>query len=363
MYDFLIVGSGLFGSTFANMATSRGMKCLVIDKRTHIGGQCYTKDIEGINVHMYGAHIFKTNDCKIWEYVNKFAEFNRFTNTVLAKSGDKFFNLPFNMNTINEVFGVYDPSEAKRIIEKDTPKLGREPINLEEKAIQLVGNTLYKLFIKEYTEKQWGKSCSELPASILNGFPMRYTFNNNYYDSKYQGCPIGGYTQIFEKMLSKCDVVCDCDFFENRKLFKKISKTIIFTGKIDQYYDYRFGKLDYRSLEFEHKVLDKDNHQGVAVVNYCNNDVKFTRCIEHKHFCNDVSTKTIVTYEYPAKYDGNNEAYYPIEDDRNMFMYKKYRKFAEHDNKVYFGGRLGRYTYNDMAKSIADALKLAEIIL
>ena len=358
-YDYLIVGSGLFGSIFAYEASKRGKKCLVIEKRSHIGGNIYTEKIEDINVHKYGAHIFHTSNKETWDYINKFAEFNRYTNSPIAIYKDEVYNLPFNMNTFNKLWGAKTPKEAKDIIESQIEESKtNSPKNLEEQALSLVGKDIYEKLIKGYTQKQWGKACTELPAFIIKRLPVRFTYDNNYFNDLYQGIPIGGYTQIIEKMLENIDVKINCDFFENKDELMENCEKIIFTGMIDQYYNYCYGSLEYRSLKFEDEILDLKNYQGNAVVNYTDYEVLYTRIIEHKHFEFDTqSSKTIITKEYPKGWSIGDEPYYPINDEKNNLLYNKYKKLSEEDNKVIFGGRLGQYKYFDMNLVIEEALK------
>ncbi|MGG3739462.1 UDP-galactopyranose mutase [Aeribacillus pallidus] len=361
MYDYLIVGAGLFGAVFAYEATKRGKKCLVIDKRSHIGGNVYTENVEEINVHKYGAHIFHTNDKKIWDYVNQFAEFNRFTNAPIANYKGEIYNLPFNMNTFNKLWGVITPQEAKQKIEEQKRAAGiTEPKNLEEQAISLVGIDLYEKLIKGYTEKQWGRPATELPKFIIKRLPVRFTYDNNYFNDKYQGIPIGGYTAIIEKMLEKCDIRLNTDFFQNREELEKEAKKIVFTGMIDEFYNYRFGVLEYRSLIFENEILDVDNYQGNAVVNYTDRETPYTRIIEHKHFEFGTQEKTVITKEYPKEWKKGDEPYYPINNERNNELYKKYKELADQEKNVIFGGRLATYKYYDMHQVIASALKKVE---
>lgn len=358
-YDYLIVGSGLFGSIFAYEANKKGKKCLVIDKRSHIGGNIYTENIEGINVHKYGAHIFHTSNREVWEYINRFAEFNRYTNSPVARYKDELYNMPFNMNTFNKLWGVVTPKEAQEKIEEEKRQAGiTEPKNLEEQAISLVGKTIYEKLVKGYTEKQWGQRATELPSFIIKRLPVRFIYDNNYFNDIYQGIPIGGYTQIIEKMLDGIEVKLNCDFFENRKELESISDKIIFTGPIDQYYNYQFGELEYRSLRFETEIIEEQNYQGNAVVNYTEYEVPYTRIIEHKHFEFDVNTpKTVVTREYPDKWILGKEPYYSINNDKNNSLYEKYAELAKNDKKVIFGGRLGQYKYFDMDKVILEAIQ------
>lgn len=356
-YDYLIVGSGLFGAISAYELTKKGYKCLVIEKRNHIGGNCYTEEIEGINVHKYGAHIFHTNDKRIWEYVNDLVEFNRYTNSPVAINNGKLYNLPFNMNTFYQLWGVKTPAEAQVKIAEQTEKYKDiTPKNLEEQALKLVGDDIYNILIKEYTEKQWGVKATELPAFIIKRLPVRLTFDNNYFNDKYQGIPIGGYTKIFEKLLEGIEVRLETDFFENRTEFEQLAEKIIYTGPVDRFFDYRFGKLNYRSLRFENEILDIENYQGNAVVNYTSHEEKFTRIIEHKHFEYGTQPKTYITREYPDTWDESKEAYYPINDDKNTEIYNQYKKEAEALDNVIFGGRLAEYKYYDMHQVIGSAL-------
>ena len=357
MYDYLIVGSGLFGSIFAHEAKKLGKTCLVIDKRNHIGGNIYTKNIEGINVHMYGAHIFHTNNKNVWDYINQFAEFNRYTNSPIARYKDEIYNLPFNMNTFNKLWGVVTPEEARRKIDEELRDVNiDEPKNLEEQAIKLVGKTIYKKLIKGYTEKQWGMKATELPNFIIKRLPVRFTYDNNYFDSEYQGIPKDGYTKIIEKLLEGITLILNCDYFEHKEKLDKMANKIIFTGQIDAYYNYCFGELQYRSLMFETEILDIENYQGNAVVNYTDYEVPYTRIIEHKHFEFGNQSKTIISKEYSDAWNKEKEPYYPINNDINNALYKKYKSLADKDKKVIFGGRLGQYKYYDMDKVIEEAL-------
>ena len=356
-YDYLIVGSGLFGSIFAHEATKKGKKCLVIDKRNHIGGNIYTEEIEGINVHKYGAHIFHTSNKEVWDYIQSFAEFNRYTNSPVAKYKDELYNMPFNMNTFNKMWGVVTPEEAKEKIEAEKREANiTEPKNLEEQAISLVGKTIYEKLVKGYTQKQWGRACTELPSFIIKRLPVRFIYDNNYFNDLYQGIPIGGYTKIIEKMLEGIEVKLNTDFFENRDEFENIAEKIVFTGPIDKFYNYKFGELEYRSLRFETEVKDTENYQGNAVVNYTEYEIPYTRIIEHKHFEYGTQEKTVITKEYPDKWVQGKEPYYPINNDRNNEIYEKYKELAEKENNVIFGGRLGEYKYYDMHKVIERAL-------
>ena len=361
-YDYLIVGAGLFGSIFAYEAQRKGKKCIVIDKRDHIGGNIYTKNIEGINVHQYGAHIFHTSNNEVWSYINQFTEFNRYTNSPIAIYKNELYNMTFNMNTFNKLWGVITPKEAKDKIEEEKKTAGiTEPKNLEEQAISLVGQTIYEKLVKGYTEKQWGKKATELPNFIIKRLPVRFTYDNNYFNDIHQGIPIGGYTQIIQKMLEGIEVKLNADFFENREYFEDIADKIVFTGMIDKYYNYKYGELEYRSLKFETEILNEDNFQGNAVVNYTEFEVPYTRIIEHKHFEFDVeSPKTVITKEYPDNWTSEKEPYYPVNDDKNNEIYKKYEELAKRDSKVIFGGRLGRYKYYDMDKVIEAVLNLVK---
>ncbi len=379
MYDYLIVGSGLFGSIFAYEANKKGKKCLVIDKRNHVGGNIYTENVDGINVHKYGAHIFHTSNKEVWNYINQFAEFNRYTNSPVARYKDELYNLPFNMNTFSKLWNVKTPEEAKEKIEEEKKEFkekldGREPANLEEQAISLIGKTIYEKLVKGYTEKQWGKRATELPSFIIKRLPVRFIYDNNYFNDTYQGIPMNGYTKIIDKMLEGIEVRLNCDFFDNREQLENIANKIIFTGPIDKYYDYKFGELEYRSLRFETEILDMKNYQGNAVVNYTEYEVPYTRIIEHKHFEYGPSlgkiaegnalNKTIITREYPDKWVQGKEPYYTMNDEKNTSLYNKYRELADKDTKVIFGGRLGQYKYFDMDKVIIEALNCvkAEVV-
>ena len=374
MYDYLVVGSGLYGSIFAYEANKKGKNVLVIEKREHIGGNIYTENRDGINVHKYGAHIFHTSNKEVWEYINQFAEFNRYTNSPVARYKDELYNMPFNMNTFNKLWGVVTPKEAKEKIEQEKKEAGiTEPKNLEEQAISLVGKTIYEKLIKGYTEKQWGQKATELPSFIIKRLPVRFIYDNNYFNNLYQGIPIDGYTKIIEKMLEGIEVRLKCDFFKNKKELENIAEKIIFTGQIDKYYDYRFGELEYRSLRFETEELEEENYQGNAVVNYTEYEVPYTRIIEHKHFEYGASLgklpegkaleKTIITKEYSDTWNKKKEPYYPINNEKNNSLYEKYKKLADNDDKVIFGGRLGQYKYYDMDKVIEEALNLCKKIL
>ena len=356
-FDYLIVGAGLFGSVFAYEATQRGKKCLVIDKRNHIAGNIYTENIEGINVHKYGAHIFHTSDKAIWEYVNRFADFNNFINSPIASYKDELYNLPFNMNTFSKMWGIKTPAEPKAKIAGQIAKLNiGEPQNLEEQALKLVGTDVYEKLIKGYTQKQWGRPCTELPAFIIKRLPLRFTYDNNYFNDRYQGIAIGGYTQIIEKMLAGSDVKTDTDYFEFIKENPDIAEKTVFTGQIDEFFGYRYGALGYRSVRFENEILDTDNYQGDAVVNFTDREVPYTRIIEHKHFEFGKQEKTVISREYSAEWQPGIEPYYPINDEANNALYEKYKALAATRPDVIFGGRLGQYKYYDMDKVIAAAL-------
>lgn len=360
-YDYLIVGAGLFGAVFAYEATKKGKKCLVIDKRDHIAGNIYTKETENINVHQYGAHIFHTSDRKIWDYVNSFADFNNYINSPVAVYKDELYNLPFNMNTFSKMWNIKTPSEAKAIIEKQIEELNiTEPQNLEEQALSLVGTDVYEKLIKGYTEKQWGRNCKELPAFIIKRLPLRFTYDNNYFNDRYQGIPIGGYTKIVEKMLEGSDVLLDTDYFEFIKDNEGIADKVLFTGMIDEYYDFCYGHLEYRTVRFETEVLDCDNYQGNAVVNYTDREVPYTRIIEHKHFEFGKQEKTIISREYSTEWEPGMEPYYPVNNERNNDLFEKYKALADKEEKVIFGGRLGNYKYYDMDKVIIAAIEAVE---
>ncbi|HET1794971.1 TPA: UDP-galactopyranose mutase [Streptococcus pneumoniae] len=360
MYDYLIVGAGLFGAVFAHEAALKGKKVKVIEKRNHIAGNIYTREEEGIQVHQYGAHIFHTSDKEIWEYVNQFAEFNRYTNSPVANYKGEIYNLPFNMNTFNKLWGGVTPAEAQVKIEEQRAILnGKTPENLEEQAISLVGTDIYEKLIKDYTEKQWGKPTTELPAFIIRRLPVRLTYDNNYFNDTYQGIPIGGYTQIVEKMLDheNIDVETNVDFFVNKEQYLKDFPKIVFTGMIDEFFDYKLGELEYRSLRFENETLDMENYQGNAVVNYTDAETPYTRIIEHKHFEFGSQAKTIITKEHSKTWEKGDEPYYPVNNDRNNHLYKSYKKLADEQGNVIFGGRLGHYRYYDMHQVIGAALQ------
>lgn len=358
-YDYLIVGAGLFGSTVANRAKNMGKKVLVIDKRNHIAGNVYTEKLEDINVHKYGAHIFHTDYKDVWEYVNNFVEFNRYTNSPVARIGEEVYNLPFNMNTFSKIWDdVFTPEDALRHINEEKEEITTEPKNLEEQAISLVGRTIYEKLIKGYTEKQWNRDCKELPSFIIKRLPVRLIYDNNYFNDKYQGIPIGGYTKLVEKMLEGIEVKLNTDFFDNIEEYKNIANKIVYTGALDEYFDYSLGKLEYRSLKFKTEVVNTNNFQGNAVVNYTGHEVDYTRVIEHKHFEYGDQPKTVITYEYPADYKEGMEKYYTVNDEKNNKLAEKYRELASKENNVIFGGRLAEYKYYDMDDVIKKALEV-----
>ena len=361
-YDYLIVGAGLWGSVFAHEATKRGKKCLVVDRRNHTGGNTYCENQEGINVHVYGAHIFHTNDKEIWDYVNSFVEFNRYTNSPVANYKGELYNLPFNMNTFYQLWGVRTPAEAQAKIAEQVEEAGiKAPSNLEEQAISLVGTDMYHKLIKGYTEKQWGRKATELPAFIIKRLPVRFTFDNNYFNDRYQGIPIGGYNKLTEGLLAGVEVRLGVDFFKQREELSGLAETLVYTGKIDEYFDFRFGALEYRSLRFDNEVLDTDNYQGNAVVNYTDAETPFTRIIEHKHFEFGTQSKTVITREYPQEWTKGAEPYYPINDDKNSALFKSYKTLADQETNVLFGGRLAEYRYYDMHQVIGSALKRVRV--
>ena len=357
-YDYLIVGAGLYGAVCAREAVNAGKKVLVIDKRPHIAGNVYTQEIEGINVHVYGAHIFHTNNKTVWDYVNRFAEFNRFTNSPVANYHGELYSLPFNMYTFNKMWGVVTPEEAEAKIEEQKRQAGiTEPKNLEEQAISLVGTDIYEKLIKGYTEKQWGRPCRELPAFIIKRLPVRLTFDNNYFNALYQGIPMGGYTKMVENMLSGIEVRLNVDYFDHKAELDALANRVIYTGPIDAYFGYRLGNLEYRSVRFETEVLDKPNFQGNAAVNYTDRETPYTRIIEHKWFEFGNQPKTVISREYSSEWKPGDEPYYPVNDDRNGALYQQYKQLADAEKKVIFGGRLGEYKYYDMDAVIASALE------
>lgn len=364
-YDFLIVGAGLFGATAAHVLTRRGKRCLVIDKRPHIGGNVYTENVNGINVHKYGAHIFHTSNKDVWDFVNSFIEFNRYTNSPVANYKGKLYNLPFNMNTFYQMWGVITPEQAAAKIEEQRRESGIiNPRNLEEQAISLIGKDIYYTHIKDYTEKQWGRKATELPAFIIRRLPVRFTFDNNYFNDKYQGIPIGGYTKLVEKLLGEIKVKLDTDYFENRKYFDSIADKVIYTGEIDRYFDYRFGHLEYRTVSFETELLEGvANYQGNAVVNYTDAETPYTRIIEHKHFEFGNQPDTVISKEYSKEWKPGDEPYYPVNDERNGALYTRYKTLADNQEKVIFGGRLAEYKYYDMHQVIENALRLVDSLV
>lgn len=361
-YDYLVVGAGLFGATFANLANANGKKVLVIDRRDHIAGNIYTENIEGINVHKYGAHIFHTDYKDVWDYVNSFVEFNRYTNSPVARYGNEIYNMPFNMNTFSKIWDdVITPEDALRHIEEEKKEIDHEPTNLEEQAISLIGRTIYEKLVKGYTEKQWNRECKDLPAFIIKRLPVRLIYDNNYFNDKYQGIPIGGYTKLVKKMLEGIEVKLNTNYFDSTDEFKKIAKKIVYTGPIDEYFKYSLGELEWRSLKFDTKVLETSNYQGNAVVNYTGHEVDYTRVIEHKHFEFDsTSPKTVVTFEYPSDYQEGMEKYYTINDDKNNALADEYKKLAQKEKNVIFGGRLAEYKYYDMDDVIKAAFEAFE---
>lgn len=359
-YDYLIVGAGLYGAVFAHEATERGKKCLVIEKRSHVGGNVFTEDIEGIQVHKYGAHIFHTNNKEIWEFVNKFGEFNGFINSPIAKYKNRMYSLPFNMNTFYQMWGIIDPEEAWNKIKLQKLQANiKIPKNLEEQAISLVGYDIYKILIKGYTEKQWGRDCRDLPIDIIKRLPVRYTFDNNYFSDRYQGIPINGYTSLVKNMLKGVDVILNVNFLENRNELINLAKKVIYTGTIDGYFDYIYGPLNYRSLRFEVDILPVDNYQGVAVVNFPEKEIPYTRIIEHKHFVFGKQKNTVISREYPLEWKLGLEPYYPVNDIENNKLFDKYTELARSLKNVHFAGRLGQYKYFNMDKVIDEALKFA----
>ncbi len=357
-YDYLIVGAGLFGAVFAQEARRAGKRCLVIDRRSHIAGNIYTEQVEGINVHRYGAHIFHTNSKEVWDYVGRFATFNRYTNSPIANYHGEIYNMPFNMNTFNRMWGVVTPAEAKAEIERQRAAAGiAEPKNLEEQAISLVGTDIYEKLVKGYTSKQWGRPCDQLPAFIIKRLPVRFTYDNNYFNALYQGIPNGGYTAMVEGMLEGTEVRLGVDYLQEKESLDALADRVVYTGPIDAYFGYRLGALEYRSVRFETEVLDTDNYQGNAVVNYTDAETPYTRIIEHKHFEFGTQPKTVISREYSAEWKVGDEPYYPVNDDKNGALYAQYRALADGEKNVLFGGRLGEYRYYDMDKVIESALE------
>lgn len=360
-YDYLVVGAGLYGAVFAYEAKKKGKTCLVIDKRDHIAGNIYCENVSGINVHKYGAHIFHTSDKKIWEYVNQFAEFNNYINSPVARYKNELYNLPFNMNTFSKMWNIATPQEAKDIIASQIADLNiTEPKNLEEQALSLVGKDVYEKLIKGYTEKQWGRDCKDLPSFIIKRLPLRFIYDNNYFNDRYQGIPIGGYTKIVEKMLDGIEVRLNTNYLDNREEFDAMADKIVYTGMIDQFYDYKLGVLEYRSVRFETEELPMENYQGNAVVNYTEREVPYTRIIEHKHFEFGKQPTTIISREYSSEWKKGDEPYYPVNNDKNNALYQQYKELADKEHKVIFGGRLGGYKYYDMDKVIVAALEMCE---
>ena len=355
-YDYLIVGAGLYGAVFAYEAKKNGKSCLVIDKRSHVGGNIYTESKNDINVHVYGAHIFHTSDKFVWNYIQRFAEFNRYTNSPVARYKNELYNLPFNMNTFSKMWNIATPAEAQAIIAEQKAEIKGEPQNLEEQAISLVGRDIYEKLVKCYTEKQWGRDCKELPAFIIKRLPVRFTYDNNYFNDNYQGIPMGGYTQIIEKMLEGCDVKLDTDYLADKENLDAMADKVVYTGPIDAYFDFCFGNLEYRSVRFETEELDIPNFQGNAVVNYTDGDTPYTRIIEHKFFEFGTQPTTIISKEYSAEWKPGDEPYYPVNDEKNGSLFAKYKELADKESKVIFGGRLGEYKYYDMDKVIIAAL-------
>lgn len=360
-YDFLIVGSGLFGATFAHEAVKRGKRVLVIERRGHIGGNIYTEKQEGIDVHKYGAHIFHTSNKRVWDYVNSLVEFNNFVNSPVANYNGEMYNLPFNMNTFAKMFGISTPAQARAIIEKQKSEIAGEPQNLEEQAISLVGRDVYTKLIKGYTEKQWGRDCKELPSFIIKRLPVRYTYDNNYFNDRYQGIPCEGYTALIERLLDGAEVLLNTDFLKDREKYLEAAGKCIYTGPIDEYFGYSLGKLEYRSLRFETELLDEENYQGVAVVNYTEREIPYTRIIEHKHFNFGTQPKTVITREYPTDWEEGMEPYYPVNNEKNDTLYAKYAEAAQKEG-IYFGGRLAQYKYYDMDDTVEAALRLSDEI-
>lgn len=362
-FDYIVVGSGLYGAVFAYLAKQRGKSCLIVERRKHVGGNVYCDNIGGINVHKYGAHIFHTSNKEVWDFVNSFVPFNHYVNSPLALYQGQVYNLPFNMNTFNKLWGVITPAEAMGKIEEQRAKYMhiQTPANLEEQALKLCGDDIYHKFIKGYTEKQWGRLALELPAFIIRRLPFRFTYDNNYFNDSYQGIPIGGYNKLINSLLEGIEIRINCNYLENRERFNSIADKIVYTGCIDEFFDYEFGHLEYRGLHFEHKHLsDTDNFQGNAVMNYNDREIPYTRSIEHKHFEFGTQPTTVVTYEYPSEYTTDNEPYYPINDDRNTALYERYKEKADSLPHIHFGGRLGQYAYFDMDDSIEGAMAFAQ---
>ena len=357
MYDYLVVGAGLYGAVFAREAMDAGKSVFVIDRRSHVGGNIYTENVEGINVHRYGAHIFHTSNKEVWNYINRFAEFNNYVNSPIANYKGEIYNMPFNMNTFSKMWGVFTPAEAQAKIDEQRAEITGEPQNLEEQAISLVGRDIYEKLVKGYTEKQWGRDCTQLPSSIIRRLPVRLTYNNNYFNDRYQGIPEGGYTAVIEKMLEGADVILNEDYLVAKDDWDRKAKKVIYTGPIDAYFGYSLGALEYRSVRFETEILDMANYQGNAVVNYTDRETPYTRVIEHKHFEFGTQPKTVISREYSSEWKLGDEPYYPVNDDKNSALYEKYHALAQKEENVVFGGRLGEYKYYDMDKVIAVALE------
>ncbi len=361
-YDYLLVGGGLYSGVVAYQLTKQGKKCLVLEKRNHIGGNIYCENIEGINVHKYGAHIFHTSNKKVWDFVNNLVQFNRYTNSPVANYKGEMYNLPFNMNTFSKLWGIRTPKEAKEIIEKQRADIKGEPKNLEEQAISLVGKDIYEKLIKGYTEKQWGRDCTELPSFIIKRLPVRFTYDNNYFNDLYQGIPIGGYNVLIDKLFENCDIMLNTDYLLDKKKYDDMAEKVVYTGPIDAYFNYKYGELEYRSVRFETEVLDEENYQGNAVINYTEREVPYTRVIEHKHFEFGTQSKTVISKEYSDTWVKGEEPYYPVNDNKNQELYNKYKGLAEKESKVLFGGRLAEYKYYDMDKVIESALN-SELVI
>ncbi|MBE6807451.1 MAG: UDP-galactopyranose mutase [Ruminococcaceae bacterium] len=362
-YDYLIVGAGLFGAVFARQAMDAGKTCLVVEKSDHIAGNIYTEEVEGIPVHRYGAHIFHTSNKAVWDYVSRYVTFNHYINTPIANYKGELYNMPFNMHTFYQMWGVTTPDAARAKIEEQRREITGEPKNLEEQAISLVGRDIYEKLVKGYTEKQWGRSCTELPAFIIKRLPVRYTFDNNYFNDPYQGIPEEGYTALVERLLAGAEVQLGVDYLDRREELNALADRVVYTGCIDAYYDYCYGPLEYRSLRFETETLDTDNYQGVAVVNYNEREIPYTRVIEHKHFVFGQQEKTVITREYPATWELGMRPYYPVNNEKNQALYEQYRALADREDQVVFGGRLGHYKYYDMDKVVEAALAMAEEML
>lgn len=359
-YDYVLVGSGLYAGVFAYLAGKKGKRCLVVEKRDHIGGNVYCEDVNGIHVHKYGAHIFHTGNRKVWEFVNSLVEFNRYTNSPVANYKGEIYNMPFNMNTFSRMWGVTTPAEARARIEEQRASITGEPKNLEEQAISLVGTDIYQKLVKGYTEKQWGRDCKDLPSFIIKRIPVRYIYDNNYFSDPYQGIPIGGYNVLIDRLFEGCDIETGVDYLENREKYNGLGETVVYTGMIDAYYDYCFGGLEYRSLRFESELLHEDNHQGVAVMNFTDRETPYTRIIEHKHFEFGTQPDTVITREYPETWKAGMEPYYPVNDEKNQALYSRYEELAAKEAHVIFGGRLAEYRYYDMDKVIESAMRTAE---